>query len=273
MEIENLDLELRKMDFRNAPHTERKPLRIVRNCIDVSPDQEIWKIFNASFLLKDLENKTITLPEISTKGVGKKLSKSGENPFLGHEFRLENGYPVYLAFLKDYYGICWSEKALHERWAWKEFAGNDDGLLVKSTVGKIMHELMNLNNRFYELNYFCGKVIYDTDDNLASWKNGSLYTDFLGSQGFESLQALLRLPEDFNREQEVRFVYRCPENNPDFPDAKVIQRDDINLCRHPFVWNDAIDEIHIDPRISRVKQAHYVQELQKLSLTCQIIDI
>lgn len=137
----------------------------------------------------------------------------------------------------------------------------------------MMHELMNLSNKFYMLTYYCGKISYDTGDNLARWKDKSHYTDFLGSQGFESLQTLLRLPKEFDREQEIRFVYRCPDNNLDFPDARVVQRNNINLCKHPFVWNDVIDEIYIDPRISRAKQSQHVQQLQKLSLTCPIIDI
>jgi len=275
MDREENRQKLRILQVRNAPHVERKPHYLQERCVDVSLDQEVWRIFKAPFLLSDLSKNEMTLPEITVQGIGKNNPESGENPFLSYEFPLkEEGLDqnsvVTLPFLADYYGHCWSKKDLYQSWAWTEFAKNDVGILVKSTVKKVIDQLMNLRNENYFFKYFCLKIYYETEENLAYWKQNTPYTDFLGSLGLETLKALSWLPRGLHREEEVRFVYTTSENENNFPEAKIIHKDGIRLCKHPFIWRDIIDEIWIDNRQTNSVRENYARDLEKLGLSCTI---
>lgn len=273
MDHSEIHHELRRLHLQEAPEEKLKELYIVRNSIKLPPDQEIWRIFKINFLTSDVKSNIITMPQISIDGTGKGLPESGENPFLNHEFKDEEGRPIHMAYFANYFGTCWSVKDLHQSWAWKEFADNEVGVLVKTTIHKVMNEICNINNKFYGINYYFGKVEYDSKLSLDTWKENAHYTDLIGvgGQGFESVQALLRLPEAFTRENEGRLVFNYHDDN-EFVIKNVTIKllNNIKLCKHPFVWKGVVDEMFIDPRYASSKREACADELQGLSLDCPI---
>lgn len=100
---------------------------------------------------------------------------------------------------------------------------------------------MNINDRFFSLHHYIGKVKYEEIDDLYNYYSDPCWEKHLDSQGQGAALALMRLQEDLSYEQEVRLVYQYNPNDNKWVADNVRQYN--NLCEVPINWDLAIENI------------------------------
>lgn len=257
--------EINRAGFRGATPQEMKALYIRQNCFDVEEECEIFRIFELPYQLSDIRDSKFTLinPE--------KYKDRYENPLLNRVFTDETGDSLTLnGIVEHYYVSPWTFDPSENPFYWLLYTRNCLGIRIKSTVGKIMHEMMNLDNPFYMLQFHAGTVDYFEQEDIDNWLEESHYTDFLDSLGQLSVSSLMALRNRFSGEKEIRFVFsHIPANTENFfIKNHVIIRD--NICKHPINWVSVIDEIILDPRITDEDFEETVRNLRSWGVTCDI---
>lgn len=264
--------EIARSRIRGETNVERKHLYLTKNTLGVSLEQEISRRFKAKFLLPDIENEKLTLPEISVKGVGLGATGSGENPFRDHEFVDQDNTVVTVPFMASYYGACWSLTHQCCMSSWSNFEYLEDEIGVKSTVRKFFDEFMNPNNNNFYLKYWCGKIMYDLPETIANWKKAAQYTDLADNEGIRALKSLLLLPKGFDDEEEIRFVYTNWAEENDFTKTSTMIREagGIRLFHQPFRWKEVADEIYMDHNMPQAKKEKYEERFRRIWPDCPI---
>lgn len=257
--------EINNARHRGASQEELKKLFIKHNCFEVAEDCPVYRIFELPNQLADIRDSKFTL-------VNPVVFKDRyENPLLDREFIDETGQPLTLnGVVGHYYVSSWTYDEEENPYSWVLYTRGNMGIRLKSTVGKVMEEMLNLNNPFYELSFHVGTVDYYEREEIDEWLSNSHYTDFLDSLGQLSVTSLMALRNDHTDEKEVRFVFsHIPSDTYNhFINSHVIIDND--LCKHPINWQSVIDEIVLHPRISDVQFEETEQQLRNLGFSCTI---
>lgn len=156
----------------------------------------------------------------------------------------------------DFYGQCWSmNKSCDGLWRTYTKNGTKLAIQVKSTIGAIAKAYINANASFL-CNLFCGKVVYDLSEKLK--KRVAKNTP---SSIVEDLDSLFYKRQDFQYEQEVRFVVIVTERSGRlFENGKTLRDDKYALVR--FLDCDWIDQCVVSPWASPMEEG-LVKELAK----------
>lgn len=262
----NLDVlhEINKAHHRGASKEELKKLYIKHNCFEVAEDCPVYRIFELPNQLADIKDSKFTL-------VNPVIFKDRyENPLLDMEFTDETGQTLTLnGVVRHYYVSSWTYDEEENPYSWVFYTRGNMGIRLKSTVGKVMEEMLNLANPYCELSFHAGTVDYYEREEIDAWLSNSHYTDFLDSLGQLSVTSLMALRNDHTDEKEVRFVFsHRPNTDNHFIDSNVTIGDE--LCKHPINWQSVIDEIVLDPRISDEQFEETEQQLRKYGFACEI---
>lgn len=257
--------EINKAHHRGASQAELKKLYIKHNCFDVAEDCPIYRIFELPNQLADIRDSKFTLVNPVA------YKDRYENPLLDREFIDETGQRLTLnGVVGHYYVSSWTCDEEESPYNWLNYTRNNLGIRLKSTVGKVMEEMLNLSSPFYELSFHAGTVDYYDKEEIDAWLSNSHYTDFLDSLGQLSVTSLMALRKDHSDEKEVRFVFSHIPSNTDnhFINSHVIIGND--LCKHPIQWLPIIDEIVLDPRILDDQFEETEQQLRNYGFSCDI---
>lgn len=244
---------------------ELKKLYIKHNCFDVTENCPIYRIFELPNQLADIRESKITLVNTAV------YKDCYENPLLDREFIDEIGQRLTLnGVVGHYYVSSWTYDEEESPYNWLNYTRDNLGIRLQSTVGKVMDEMLNLDNPFYMQSFHAGTVDYYEQEEVDTWLSNSHYTDFLDSLGQLSVTTLMALRRKHSDEKEIRFVFSHTPANTDnhFINNHVIIGDD--LCKHPINWQSVIDEIVLDPRISIADFGATAQQLRQHGVSCAI---
>jgi hypothetical protein len=259
-------LEINKQTFRGASALVMKKLYIKQNCFDVDEDFPVYRIFELPNQLADIRNSKFSLVNPAV------YKDRYENPLLNWVFTDETGESFTLnGVIENYYVSPWTYEEVENPYSWILYTRNNNmGIRIKTTVGKIMDEMLNLYNPFYMLQFHAGKVDYFDKEDIDKWLAESHYTDFLDSLGQMSVSSLMALRNKFSDEKEIRFAFSHIPSDKDnqFVIDNVTIKD--GICKHPLQWRPIIDEIVLDPRISDEQFEETEQQLRKYGFTCDI---
>lgn len=257
--------EIRRQSFHDTPPQETKKLHVKHNCFDVDVDCEVFRIFELRHQLPDILNGKFSLVNPA------KFEDRYENPLLNWIFFDENGEPLTLnGVVAHYYVSSWTYGSDENPYSWRLYTRDCMGIRIKSTVGKIMNEMLNLNNPFHMLQFHAGTVDYYEKEEIDAWLSQAHYTDFLDSLGQKSVSSLMALRNKFSDENEVRFIFGHKPSNTDnsFADNHITIED--GILKHPMNWLRVIDEVVLDPSISEDEFAQTERELRAFGLKCDI---
>lgn len=233
-------------------YIEKKPLYIGLNTFGIPLEASIYRIFEAQFLLEDLEKSRLTLTHIDPK----ELADSLENPLLGHRFIDESGDVITLSgILKNYYGSYWSCNEAATVDDWEDFTHGSVGIRIKVRVHTLMDRICNTENRFFSLQYHLARVQYYEESEIEAWPKQTHYTAFLDSLGHNMTMTLQVLRKNFSHENEVRLTYFHQADgveNPFLSKVKIERTEDGPiLCRHPFDWSNVVEDAVFDSNVPK----------------------
>ena len=229
----------------------------------------MYRIFQSQYFLEDAQNSQISLVNIHPLVFGDPY----ENPLLNKRFKDENGDWLTLnGIVEHYYGLSWTEEEKDEKWRWEAFTHRKLGVRVRVSLLKLMDKITNLEDDFFMLHYFVGKVSYHDVSELDDWVTNSHYTNFLDSQGHLSSFSLTKLRNDFDDEKEVRILYSYMPNDNDFVRNRIVLFGAFPniICKHPFEWREVVQEVLLDSRMSDKEFEDYKDGLINSGISCKI---
>lgn len=260
---EDINEEINRGNFQGKSHEEMKPLYIKRNSFDASGEIDIFRIYESKYFLEDIKNSIITLVNISPLVFGDPL----ENPILNKEF--SDGRDKFtLGFLENYYGLSWTEEPEDQEWRWEAFTHGGMGVRVKVNLGKFLDRYFDIQDQFFMLHYYVGKVSYHDAQQIEFWRDNSHYSQFLDSLGQLSALSLTALRNDFSEENEIRILYSYMHNDNDFV-SKEVSVSGI-LCKIPFDWQGIVDEVLYDSRMSELEINDLKNTLKSAGIKCSV---
>lgn len=255
--------EINRGNFHGKSHEELKPLYIKRNSFDVSGEIDIFRIYELKYFLEDIKNSIITLVNISPLVFGDPL----ENPILNKEF--SDGHDRFtLGFLENYYGLSWTEEPEDQEWRWEAFTHGDLGARVKMNLAKFLDRYFNIQDEFFMLHYYVGKVSYHDAQQIEFWRDNSHYSQFLDSLGQLSALSLTALRNVFSKENEIRILYSYMPNDNDFVSSQVSASG--GVCKIPFDWRGVVDEVLYDGRMSDTEIGDLKNTLASAGIKCSV---
>jgi len=200
------------------------------NAVNLDLTENVFRIFNWDYFIDDLKNKKLTLTRPNS------WRDPFENFLLNSKGQLEDGCFVGLENIRDsFYGLCWSLKADCDG-IWRNYKGdNNCAIKAKTTTGKLLDGIYDINNTSHYISYFIGKVDYVSDDVIADFFKEKL--DFRNYQsGIEFALTLMLKRLAYAYEEEVRII--------------VYNKDNVNsLLQIDIDPNHLYDELILDPWI------------------------
>ncbi len=255
--------QIRAADIRGASASEMKRLYLQLCAIDLKLKEPIHRIFQLNYLREDIENKRLTHVRVSPANWGDPY----ENPLLRREFTENTGTTVSLEELcSSLFGICWTGDSQESHDQWNAFSHGKLALRVSTTAEKLLAGVMNIENPFYMLSHFLGKVSYYAQRDIDQWLQDSDYQDFVDSLGQRFASAMLVLRECFEEEQEARLLYWYSPKRNDWVRQHV--KIEGELCRVPFDWRGVMDVVTTAPGISNYEFAEIQRFFGKLNVKC-----
>lgn len=246
----NLEKEYNLAEARGASREELKQI-YMRMCSYGMPlDTKIYRVFKIQNLIDDYSNDKFTFPSISSKTWG---ANSGENPLQTKKYMIEGGSLCSIN-TGDYFGSCWSTSDDAAR-SFRDFSASQDSIRVSSTIDKILSSLINTNDKFFDLHYHVSSIFYEDRERIAKIIDETPIEAYIDPSGRKLARTLFLLPNDFSEEQEIRFVYLYQPQNCEWV-KKNVEFDiinNMNFCRHPFNWQNVIDEVVYDQRLSQLQ--------------------
>lgn len=198
-----------------------------------------------------------------------------ENFLLRCNGKLNDGTLVsFQGFADSWFGQCWTTNADTDA-MWRIYSHDKQSIRIKTTIGKLADSLWDPNDKIASLNYFIGRVQYQTRDKIENFLNTTSFFDVAcGGQNDVFADLLLTKREEFEHESEVRILAHATPTQ----EAQKLK----GLYRVKIDPNTLIDEICIDPRLAddldvdclkkKIKRAGYTgsviqSDLYKLSIT------
>lgn len=175
------------------------------------------------------------------------------------------------------YAQCWSFSEENDL-LWRTYSPNKESIKLKSTPRKLIESLLNspkikkienhpeklwdIPEQTEEITCFMGKVEYLTKNEISN-----IFKNNYSRKSIESyLQSLFIKREPFRNEEELRIgVYYFFTLNDQ------ILRDSDNIFHYELNFNDVIEEIVFDPRISNEKFDGLKDVLRKINFRNPIL--
>ena len=174
-------------------------------------------------------------------------------------------YPFQELYLENFFIQSWT--FLEESYLlWNAYAPNKDGIIVKSTIGRMMD--LFLKNTVNWGEFFLGKMEYWTQEEIIKFFEDSENVNKLKSDsGIDiMLKSLFIKRKPFMHEDEVRLLY--VSNNDHLKGQKISQHGYTFESKHLF--NELAEELVLDPRIDPIRADSIVALIKKLGYSGQI---
>lgn len=168
---------------------------------DIGPNARVYRIFPQTrfFSLFEEGKNALTRPE--------KWDDPFENVFLQSPVVLPNGDTGAFGFHRDVYGQCWTLETASDA-MWQIYSKNEDGIRVRTTVGKLIHSMRAAHGTMADASCFIGRVTYQTDNQIRQFGT-SMFTKYSGAEAI--VQSLLVKRKAYKHENEVRLIYISPD--------------------------------------------------------------
>lgn len=201
-------------------------------------DTEIFRVYSLDKFLISLDEKSIHFIK------PRYWDDPFEGFFLDHAFwRSERGTKVHWIPEIDrerFYAQCWTFNKESD-FMWRIYAPNKDGIMVRSTIRKIIQYLQEMPNG----EFYIGKVVYQTQNEI---KEKYLQIDNSYNLLNLILESLLIKRSEFKEENELRLIH--------FSSDSSIPGDGPRGFSYPTAFNSSenliFDEIILDPRFKKV---------------------
>ena len=248
-----------KIDFLNEKIENHKIDYIDCNTFDIDENVPIYKIIRLDDLKRifNLSALSLSKPE--------KWKDPNETFLFNYVAKNQNGNLISFNYLKSkIYCSCWSLKEESEG-LWNTHARNNeiDYVKIRSTPKKIMNYLYDINNEFHYLSYFCGKVLYVKKEEIEAILCKNIGGYFTSMNWLSTIFSLLIKREEFDYEEEVRFIFNAPEDSSE----KIKCQNGWNILNDYFYFkidiNDVIEEIVFQPSIEKEKLKKLQEEIKK----------
>lgn len=174
-------------------------------------------------------------------------------------------YPFDKLYLENFFIQSWT--FLEESYLlWNAYAPNKDGIIVKSTIGK-MADLFLKNNVDWG-KFYLGKVLYWTEDEIKKYFEDNIVVNKLMSDKAMEvlLKSLLIKRKPFMHEDEIRLLY--VSNKDSDKHQKISMHGYTFESKHLF--NELAEEIILDPRLDRIRANSIISLIKRIGYTGQI---
>lgn len=255
--------EIVKGNLSGLTNIQMKDLYMKANTFDVPLDTTIYRIFQFHYLLADIENKQFTLVNVDENI----FVDSNENPFKDVIFN-DGTDEFTLGFMGVYYCSCWTYDDEDREENWDNFSQGEHALRVKLSLRKLMDTLMNVDDKYFMLHYFAGKVSYHSQQELDLVKQNTHYFDLLDSTGQVAVSTLMALDHTLANEKEIRVIYSHTPNDNDYVTNKIQQRGEI--CKLPFDWSEVIEKITYHSSLPEELIAELKSRIAACDISCAV---
>jgi hypothetical protein len=180
--------------------------------------------------------------------------EDGSENYPFSELQLENFFIQSWTFLEESYLL------------WNAYAPNKDGIIVKSTIGK-MADLFLKNNVSWG-KFYLGKILYWTEDEIKKhYEDKAIVKKLMSDKAMDVLlKSLLIKRKPFMHEDEVRLLY--VSNHDRGKDQKISMHGYTFESRHLF--NELAEELVLDPRLDPIRADSIISLIKKIGYTGQI---
>lgn len=220
---------------------------------DISPDQKIYRIESIDNFLCNLEQRQLYF---KYPGAWKDIFDGAfvRTPI----FFKQNGITVDQAYNRNYFCQCWSCE--EQDVLWKLYSQDCKGIMIVSTVDKVMNSIWNRRDDFIHTKRYVGGVIYFPASEMQKedFIEG-IFKTFLNltySSGRGIAQTFLFKPDHLTHEKEIRFIVK--EENKMNMDYSMV-----NMFGEP---KDFIDKVLIDPRASNSSTDEILSRIKNYGL-------
>lgn len=216
----------------------------------------IYRVFSLEKLLTSINSNQLFLFK----------AKHSEDPF--EAFLLKQliwkddgseNYPFEPIYLENLYIQSWT--FLEESYLlWNAYAPNNDGIIVKSTIGKMVD--LFLKNHVNWGTFYLGKVLYWSEEDIKNhFEDKAIVNKLMSEQAMEVLlKSLLIKRTPFMHEEEVRLMY--------VSDQDYGKHQNITMHGYSFeskhLFNELADELVLDPRMDQLRADSIISLIQKL---------
>lgn len=266
----NLDIvkKIQQADFQGQSKEQMKPLYIEQNAFDVDLDTPIYRIMELQHLYYDVNNNVLT----HVKACKETWGDDYENPLLQVEYTEDlTGEKLSLAgIVDDFFGLSWTYNDAECISNWKAFSYGNEAVRIKSTPRKLLNALMSLDDRFFMLHHYIGKVNYYDVDDLVQYFKQTHYSDHLDSLGQGAVLSLMALRNCFESEQEVRLLCSYDPSSSDWVAKNLTKPQHPPLCRVPINWSQILDEVVLAPGLDESTLNNVSNLLINKSINCLV---
>lgn len=223
------------------------------NSFNLDLDSSIFRIFQFDYLINDITNQTLTYCKPSPEAWGDDYEAFLSRvkfliPGFYEESEVNENMQYSLSMgpaLDNYYALCWTADQNESKLAWDDFSYGQSAVRVKTTPRKLLSKSINVNDIFFNLSHFIGKVKYLPDKEFEDSFENTPYYEYLDSLGHGLANSFFVLGESFKHEKEVRLLYAYHPKDNEWAINNVNIVDD--LCSIPFDWSGVIDEVVLCP--------------------------
>lgn len=222
----------------------------------------IYRVFSLEKFLTSLNSNQLFLFK----------AKHSEDPFeafllkqlIWKEDGSEN-YPFNALYLENFFIQSWT--FLEESYLlWNAYAPNKDGIIVKSTIGRMTDLFLKNNMSWGE--FYLGKVVYQTEDEIKKrFEDKEMVKKLMSQNGKDVLiESLLTKRTPFMHEEEVRLLY--VSNHDRGADQKISKHGYTFESRHLF--NELAEELVLDPRMDPIRVDSITELIKNIGYKGQI---
>lgn len=213
-----------------ADNTKKKSER----AFGILDSETCYRVFKKEHFIKMLRENKNTLVHVS------KWDDPYEAFLLRNELINASNEKLSLKELyKDIYGQCWSLNQNETDATWRIYSPEKNGVLVKTTIGKLWDGFYDVNNPNAHFSFSIGKVTYHDEVDLLSEFRGKRIDDIISLNMEPAIQTLFLKRKEFQHENEVRLI---------FNDSNSYAQD--GLYKYDIIAKDLIESVVADPRMN-----------------------
>ncbi|EBD5844621.1 hypothetical protein [Citrobacter cronae] len=237
----NDDINKKELSGWNA--SQLKSLYVERNIFNTAPDTPIFKIMRMRHFIGDLKGNCLT-HMFPNKNV---WLDDYENLLMRVQFtEQQSQQPLYLSgVMENLYATCWTLNDENQD-DWLVFSGGEPAVRLETTPRKLLEALMNINDKYFMLHHFIGKVMYEAESDVLRYFLDPDYDKHLDPLGQGSALALMLLRNNVSHENEVRLIYEYKEDQVNNPWVKSNVTCFPQKCCHvPVDWSAVLKSISV----------------------------
>ncbi|QZQ51151.1 hypothetical protein K6L24_05000 [Erwinia persicina] len=235
--------KINRSNHLGASSVQLKPLYVERSIFDIDPDTPIFKIMRMRHFIADVQANCLThmFPDQNI------WVDPYENLLMKIQFTDSmTQQPIYLSgMMGNLYATCWTLNDENQN-DWLVFSGGEPAIRIESTPRKLLQALMNINDKYFMLHHYIGKVRYESEAEVMKYFHDPNYNKHLDALGQATALALMLLRDAVADENEVRLVYEYNEDATNNPWVKNnVKCTPQNLCHVPIDWSAVLDSVSI----------------------------